>query len=109
MASYLIQISYAPATVAALVKKPTDRTQYISSLVEKIGGKLVGTWMSFGEYDIVLIVEGPSEIGAAACAMAVTGSGAFTKYKTTPLLSMSDAMAAFKQAGTLGYTPPSAS
>jgi uncharacterized protein with GYD domain len=108
MASYMIQISYAPATVAAMVNKPKDRTRYISNLIEKLGGKLVGMWMSFGEYDIVLIIEGASDVAAAACAMAVTGSGAFAKYKTTPLLSTSDAMKALKQAAGLGYTPPGA-
>lgn len=108
MSSYLIQLSYAPETVAALVKKPTDRTEVIAKLVGKMGGKLVGTWLSFGEYDIVLIVEGANDISAAACAMAVTGSGGFTAYKTTPLLSTTDAMAAMKQAGTLGYKPPKA-
>ena|SRR5437764_3136798 len=108
MPSYLIQLSYAPATTAALVRKPTDRTEVISTLASKLGGKLIGNWFSFGEYDAVVIIEGCNPVSAAACAMAVMSSGAFTKFQTTLLLSSEEALSAMKQAGGLGYTPPGA-
>jgi uncharacterized protein with GYD domain len=108
MPSYLIQFSYSPATVAAFVKRPTDRTEVIKSLAAKLGGKLVGAWLSFGEYDGVIIIDGADNVSAAACSMAVTASGAFTKFKTTPLLSTEEGVAAMTKAATLGYTPPGA-
>ena len=108
MPSYLIQLSYAPPTIAALVRKPTNRSEVISTLVAKLGGNLVGSWMSFGEYDLVLVIDDANNVSAAACSMAVTASGGFTKFKTTPLLSMEESVAAMKQASSLGYTPPSA-
>jgi uncharacterized protein with GYD domain len=106
MATFMLQLSYAPATVAAMVKKPTNRTEVIKVLVGKFGAKLVGSWMSFGDYDAVLIIEGADAVGVASCAMAVTASGAFTKFKTTPLLTTDEALSAMKQAATLGYAPP---
>jgi uncharacterized protein with GYD domain len=108
MAGYMLQLSYAPQTVAGFIKKPQDRTRVVEELVESIGGKLVGNWFSFGKYDLVVIIEGANPVSAVACAMAVTSSGAFTKFKTTPLLSTEEGMAAMKQAGTLGYKPPKA-
>lgn len=108
MPSYLIQFSYGPTAIAALIKKPTDRSEVVKSLVAKIGGKLVGGWMSFGEYDGVLIVEGAELVDAAAVSMAVSASGAFRAFKTTPLLTMTEGVEAMRKAGTLGYAPPSA-
>ena len=42
----------------------------------------------------------------AACAMAVSSSGAFTEFKTTPLLSVQEGIAAMKEAAKLDYKPP---
>jgi hypothetical protein len=39
--------------------------------------------------------------------MAVTASGAFKAFKTTPLLTTEEAMEAMKKANKLGYKPPS--
>lgn len=106
MPSYLIQVSYTPATIAGFVNKPQDRTEVIKKIAKKVGGKLVGAWLSFGEYDAVIIIEGSDNVSAAACAMAVTASGAFSKFKTTPLLTGTEGLAAMKKAGELDYTPP---
>jgi uncharacterized protein with GYD domain len=107
MPSYLIQLSYKPEIVAGFIKKPEDRTPYISKLTQKIGGTLVGCWFSFGEYDAVLIVDGPDNVSAAALSLAVTASGAFKAFKTTPLLTAEEGIAAMKKAGSVGYKPPS--
>ena len=106
MPSYMIQIAYSPATIAGFVNKPTDRTEVIKKLAKQIGGKLAGAWLSFGEYDAVIIIDGSDNVSAAACAMAVTASGAFTKFKTTPLLTAAEGLAAMKKAAGLAYTPP---
>ena len=108
MPSYMIQISYTPETLAGFLKKPVDRTEAISKLAGKIGGKLVGSWFSFGDYDAVIIIEGSDNVSAAACSLAVSASGAFKGFKTTPLLGVAEGMAAMKKAGSLGYKPPNA-
>jgi len=107
MPSYLLQFSYAPETLAALIKRPADRKAVITKLAEQVGGKLVGYWLSFGEYDGVVIIEGGEAVGAAACSMAVSASGAFKAFKTTPLLTVEEGLAAMKKAGSLRYKPPS--
>ena len=108
MPSYMIQISYNPETLAVFIKKPVDRTEAISKLAAKLGGKLVGSWFSFGDYDAVIIIEGSDNVSAAACSLAVSASGAFKGFKTTPLLGVEEGMAAMKKAGSLGYKPPNA-
>jgi uncharacterized protein with GYD domain len=108
MPSYLIQLSYKPEVLNTFMKKPVDRTPIISKLAEKLGGKLVGSWFSFGEYDAVLIIDGPDNVSAAACSIAVSASGAFKAFKTTPLLDIKEGMAAMKKAAAIGYKPPTA-
>jgi len=108
MPSYLIQLSYNAETLAGFIKHPVDRTEVISKLAQKLGGTLVGSWFSFGDYDAVLIIDGPDAVSAAACSMAVSASGAFKAFKTTPLLGIQEGMAAMKKAGSLGYKPPNA-
>jgi uncharacterized protein with GYD domain len=104
----MVQLSYTPEVLAGFIKKPSDRTPVVSKLAEKVGGKLVGSWFSFGDYDAVIIVEGGDNVSAAALSMAVSASGAFKAFKTTLLLGIEEGMAAMKKAGSIGYKPPSA-
>ena len=62
MPSYLIQLSYNAETLASFIKKPNDRTPVITKLAEKLGGTLVGSWFSFGDYDAVIIIDGPDNV-----------------------------------------------
>src|SRR3712207_8705425 len=52
-----------------------------------LGGKLLGFWFTFGEYDGAFLMEAPDNASAAALAMAVGASGAL-KIETTVLLDM---------------------
>jgi uncharacterized protein with GYD domain len=108
MPSYMIQCSYSAEAVAAFIKRPQDRRAVVSKMAAQLGGTLVGSWFSFGEYDAVFIIDGADNIGAAACSMAVTSSGAFKAFKTTPLLSIEEGMEAMKKAAKLNYKPPTA-
>jgi uncharacterized protein with GYD domain len=108
MAHYLIRASYTPETWAALVKNPSNRREVVRGLVEGMGGKLEAMYFSFGDEDIVVLVEMPDNVGAAAAALAVTASGAFRSYSTTPLMTAEEAMDAMRKAGAVGYRPPSA-
>ena len=106
MPSYLIQLSYTPETLAALIKRPQDRRAAVKKLTDQIGGKLVGSWLSFGEFDAILVIEAPDNVSAAACSLVVSASGAFKRFQTTPLLSIEEGMAAMKKAGKINYKPP---
>jgi uncharacterized protein with GYD domain len=105
MPSYLVQCSYASPALAALIANPQDRSEHVKKVAKKLGGKISGSWLSFGEYDLVLIVEMPDNISAAAMALAASAGGSLKSVKTTPLMSTADALAALKKAGTSGYTP----
>jgi uncharacterized protein with GYD domain len=92
-----------------MIKKPQDRVAAVRKAVEKLGGKVGSFWMTFGDYDLVGILEMPDNASAAAFAMAVAAGGACKNVKTTPLLSIQEGLEAMKKAGNSGYKPVAAS
>jgi uncharacterized protein with GYD domain len=108
MAHYLVQVAYTPEAWAAMVKTPQDRSEAVEGPIKKLGGKMERFWMSFGEFDVVAVVDMPSDVAAAAFAIAIAAGGACRNVKTTPLLSTKDGIEALKQAATSGYKPATA-
>jgi len=106
MPQYLLQVAYEPEAWAAMLKKPHNRLNAVRPEVEKLGGKLDVGWFSFGDYDLVAIVEMPDNTSAAAFSLAASASGAIKAIKTTPLLSLDEGIEAMKKAGKSGYRPP---
>lgn len=108
MFSYLVQVSYTSEALGALIANPQDRSEAVRKPVEKLGGKLIGNWLSFGDYDVVVILEMPDNISAAALSLAVSAGGSVKTVKTTPLLSAAEGLSAVKKARASGYKPASA-
>lgn len=106
MPSYLVQVAYTPEAWAAMVKKPQSRLEAVRPAVEKLGGKFEQAWFSFGDYDLVGVVEMPANTDAAAFAVAVAAGGACKAFKTTPLLSMQEGVEAMTKAQGTGYHRP---
>ncbi len=106
MPFYLVQASYSSQATAAMIKNPQDRAAATRPVFERMGGKLHGLWLAFGEYDVVAIAEVPDNVSAAAISMAVGATGALSAYRTTALLTPAEATEAMKKAGAVGYQPP---
>ena len=106
MPFFMVQASYSVPATAAMIKNPQDRAAAVKPIIERMGGKMHGLWLSFGEFDIVGIAEMPDNVSAAALAMAVGASGGMSAYRTTPLLTMAEATQAMSKAGGVKYKPP---
>ena len=89
-----------------LVSNPQDRGAAAAEAVESLGGKLVGFWFAFGEFDGVFIADAPDNATAAAIAMAVAGGGALSKLETTVLIGMDEAQEAMRKAASAKYRTP---
>ena len=105
MPTYLVQASYTSEAIASLIKNPQNRMEVVAKAGQNLGGKLIGGWMSFGEYDVVLIAELPDQVSAAAIALAAAAGGSLKAIKTTPLLTAEEGIEAAKKAAASGYTP----
>lgn len=103
MPQFLQQVAYTSEAWKALVNNPQDRIQAVRPAIERLGGKIITAWFSFGEYDVITITEFPTNVDAAAIAMAFAAGGACKAVKTTPLLSTAEALEALKKAGSTGY------
>ena len=93
--------------VQGLVSNPQNREPQASAIMEKLGGKLLDFWFTFGEWDAVLIVELESDVHAMAVAMADV-AGKVGSTKVTPLYSMEEAITAMTIAQAIEYNAPSA-
>jgi uncharacterized protein with GYD domain len=106
MPLYLLQVAYTPEAWGALVKKPQDRIEAVRPAVRRLGGKLLAGYFSFGEYDLVAVLDMPDNARAAAFSIAAAAGGAVRSIKTTPLMTAREAMRAMRAAKRAGYKPP---
>jgi uncharacterized protein with GYD domain len=107
MSSYLLQVGYTPEAWASMIAHPHDRLDAVRPVIEKLGRKIVHGWFAFGDYDIVSIVEMPSNVEAAVFSLAVAAGGAVRTIKTTPLMTTAEGIEAMKKAAKSGYKAPS--
>lgn len=108
MALYMYQAAYTNESWAAQLKSPQNRVEAVGRAVcEAAGGKLVGGWLCFGEYDLVIIADVPNNESMAAIALAVAAGGAIKASKTTVLMSGTEGVAAMKKADAVAkaYRP----
>jgi uncharacterized protein with GYD domain len=106
MPLYLGRFSYTTDATKALLNEPQDRSAAAREVAESLGGKLLGFWFAFGEFDGVFLMEAPDNASAAALAMAVGAGGALSEIETTVLLDMDEAQDAMRKAAAATYRPP---
>lgn len=106
MAYFLLQGAYTTDAWKTLIATPQNRVEAIRPVIERLGGSVEGAWFAFGEYDVVLIMQMPDNVSAAAFALAVASGGAFKSHKTTPLMTMEEGIEAMRKAAGAGYKGP---
>jgi uncharacterized protein with GYD domain len=57
------------------IKNAPGRFEASKKLVESTGGKVLGLYVTMGEYDIVAVTEGPSDEVASAAALSIALKG----------------------------------
>jgi uncharacterized protein with GYD domain len=108
MPMYLTRFSYTPETWARLAKKPEDRSGAAKTYIESVGGKLVGFWYAFGDYDGYVVWEAPDNVSMAAVALAIGSGGALSKWETVVLLTIQETLDALGKTGSVSYRAPGA-
>ena len=106
MPYYLLQAASTSESWAAQVRNPQSRLDVVRHVIERLGGSVEGAYLSFGEYDIVTIIQFPDNASAAAFSLAASSGGGIKAFKTTPLMTMEEGIEAMKKAGGAGYQPP---
>jgi uncharacterized protein with GYD domain len=105
MPIYMYQAAYTPESWAAQLKNPQNRVETVGrQACEAVGGKLIGGWYCFGEYDVVFICDVPDNASMSAIALAVAAGGAAKAAKTTVLMSGAEGVAGMKKADAVAKT-----
>ncbi len=87
MAKYLATASYTAEGLKGLRKDGgTKRRHVVVKALESVGGKLEAFYFSFGKQDVLMIIDLPDHVAAAALSVAVGSTGA-VRLMTTPLIT----------------------
>jgi uncharacterized protein with GYD domain len=101
MPIYITQGRYTREAIKGMITRPEDRADAVSRLLAKAGGRLVGYYVTFGEYDFLSIAEAPSETQMAAALLAAASGGGVTDLRTTLAMTSVEAKGVFAAAGDL--------
>jgi uncharacterized protein with GYD domain len=105
MPIYMYQAAYTPESWAAQLKNPQNRVEAVGrQACEAVGGKLVGGWYCFGDYDLVIIADVPNNESMTAIALAIAAGGAIKAAKTTVLMTGTECVEAMKKADAVAKT-----
>ena len=87
MSKYLVQASYTADGVKGLSKDTASgRKAAVAHAIESLGGRLEALYFSFGEHDILAVIDVPDNAAAARFALRAASTGQ-VHVKTTPLLT----------------------
>ena len=107
MSRYLIETNFTSESFAALLETPHDRVEQLRPVVARLGGSIETAYFTFGDSDLIVIVDLPDNVSAAALSMAVSAAGGIRLHRTTPLLTMAESIKAMEKASGVDYRPPS--
>ena len=89
MAKFLFLAQYSPEGLKAVVKAGfAAREEYIRALIESAGGKTEAWYFSYGQEDLVIIVD-MEPATAVGLSMAINQTGV-VQLTTTPLLTSAE-------------------
>src|SRR3954468_10576912 len=103
----MAQFSYTPEAWTALLHVPQDRAAASESLIQHLGGRLIGLYYTPGaEYDGFALFEAPDDATAAAVEIADISLGHLRLNRLQRVLSAEEMRAALqKTAGAPDFAP----
>ncbi|MDI1346631.1 MAG: GYD domain-containing protein [Pseudolabrys sp.] len=101
MPIYVTQGRYTRDAINGMLVKPEDRADAVSRLLGKVGGRLIGYYLTFGDYDFLAIAEAADNTQMAAVLLAAGSGGGVTDLRTTVAMTSIEAKGAFAAASDL--------
>ena len=80
LSHYILLINWTEQGIGK-INESSDRYNSFKTSVEKAGGKLIGGYYTFGEYDVIIIIEAPND-EAVMSIMLKVGSAGNVRTKT---------------------------
>ncbi|MEO3427234.1 GYD domain-containing protein [Pelagibius sp. CAU 1746] len=99
MTIYITQGHYSREAIRGMVAKPEDRAEAVADLVKAAGGKLLNYYVTFGEYDFLVVMESDKNLTDLMSVLFVAAAtGGVTDLHTTVAVTSKEATKAMKQA-----------
>jgi uncharacterized protein with GYD domain len=90
MPKYLVQASYTTEGIKGLMNdSASGRRADVESAIKALGGTVEAFYYAFGSDDVVIILDLPDNVTAAAVGLNTSGSGG-VRVRTTPLLTVEE-------------------
>ncbi|HEX5590142.1 MAG TPA: GYD domain-containing protein [Candidatus Limnocylindrales bacterium] len=106
MNHYLFKANYTAEGLKGLIKEgAASRKDAIAKVFESVGGKIDHIYWAFGDADVYVFGDLPSNAAAAACSTTISASGA-AAVTTVVLLTADEVDEA--RGMRVGYRPPGA-
>lgn len=99
MGIYITQGRYTQQWIKGIIDKPEDRREAIAKLMEASGYRLIEYYVTLGEYDFLIISEGPDDLSPAA--LVATAAGLTTDLRTTVAYTTAQLATAAEKAGKI--------
>jgi uncharacterized protein with GYD domain len=106
MPQYMLQFAYTAEAWAALTSNPTDRSEIVGTLAQKLGCRMLGLYYHFGKYDGTLLFDAPDDMTANALVLATIAPGHLRATRTTRLMTPGEAVEAMRKARGAGFEAP---
>lgn len=100
MPLFITRGRFTPDALRGMLAKPEDREAAIRALIAQSEGKLLAYYMSFGEFDFLIVSEGPFD-GVATSTLVAAATGGVTDITTTLAMTSAEMRDAFVRAGPL--------
>lgn len=98
MPIFITQARYTQQAIKGLVSRPEDRAEEVRQLFERAGCRLISYYVTFGEYDFLIISEAP-DAKAMLSVLAIAGSGGgVSDTKTVLAMTTAEAKEGFTAA-----------
>lgn len=98
MSRFLFEVSYTSESWATQVHTHANVIDRITPLVTKLGGSIDCVYYTFGDRDLIALIDFPTQEDAAAFSLAATSGGAVASIRTTQLLTVEQGMTAMTKA-----------
>ncbi len=99
MTIYITQGRYSLDAINGMIDKPEDRAEAVAALAKAAGAKLLNYFVTFGEYDFLVIMESTKkETDTMAALLAAAAGGGVTSLKTTVGVTSKEAVKSMRAA-----------
>jgi uncharacterized protein with GYD domain len=90
LSQYILLINWTQQGISK-IKESSDRYNSFKTSVEKAGGKVIGGYYTFGEYDVIIIIEVPNDEVVMSLMLKV-GSAGNVRTKTLKAFTAEEGM-----------------